>query len=150
MGGPGGGQSIVMPPPPGDLGGQKGAPPYGPGGPAAGGTVPNISQERRPGMPKPTMHAMVKAAGLTEEDISDYDALSDAEIDEHIDAVAKTAADIQFRMSMRQNNFEKKSKKVYATEDLYELPIDSTLKITIDKVPPKFRKEYWSSDIIVE
>lgn len=143
---PGGG--TVMPPaPPGLLGPNGigggvpggGPPAAGPNPSTGGGTVPPISNERRPGMPRPA-RLLLKTAGLTEEEIDQFDSMSDEDIDQTIHEGKQQIEAIEWRKRMRMTPFERRLARTYETEDMSKLAVDTSEKIVIDRVPPRVRK----------
>lgn len=144
---PGGGTVMPPPPPgllgPGGMGGTVpggGPPPTGPGSSTPGSTVPPISNERRPGMPRPA-RLLLKTAGLTDEEIDEYDKLSDQEIDAQIHEAKEQISAIEWRKKMRMTPFERRLARAYETEDMTKLAVADD-KIVIDRVPPKVRRDY--------
>jgi hypothetical protein len=141
--GPGG---IIMPPPPPDLtpsGVLDTGPPGGaiqPLNPGPPGAAPQISHEPRPGMPT-AARLILKTAGFEDKDLDQLDALSDDEIDEQIRLAKQAIDDIEFRKRMRKTARERREERIFETEDITKLSM-SDEKIVIDKVPPKFRREY--------
>lgn len=148
---PAGGGALVMPPPPVGMGGGGAGMPFG-GGPGAGvgvrppGAAPDISSERRPGMPAAgpgaggrslLMSSWIKQAKLDEEEVKTWDALSDDEIDQEVGHMKKVVADCEFRKRMKKSNIERK----FATEDIMALAESNDPPIVIDRVPPKLRNE---------
>ncbi|MEM3008386.1 MAG: hypothetical protein QXY15_10090, partial [Candidatus Nitrosotenuis sp.] len=141
------GARNVMPPPPPDLGlgpggaGQPvpggGPPPRGAIEPGPRGAVPEISNERRPGMP---LSSTLKMAGITDEEMIALDSLTDQEIDEKIAALQQQLNDIEFRKRMRRTASENKAARQFETDDMTKLALADD-KIVIDKVPPKLRKD---------
>lgn len=149
----GGGGGTIMPPAPPDLGpgGMGGTVPGGgppptaplPGGPA--GTIPQVSNERRPGMPT-AAKLLLKSAGVASEEFEEFanemDSVSDAEIDQHIAALQVEVNEIEFRKKMRKTAREHRETRVFETEDVeMDLKLSSTEKKVIDRVPPKVRRD---------
>jgi hypothetical protein len=135
---PGGGGGTVMPEPPPDLGsGGTGGPTPGGGPPPASpatsgpaGSVPAVSNERRPGMPT--------AASVSVE-----------ELDERIAACKQTLSDMDDARRQRTASSTKKLAQRVAAHDEPELKWDWTKKIVIDKVPRSVReamKQYGLDD----
>lgn len=143
---PGGG-TVMPPPPPGLLGPNGigggvpggGPPAAGPNPSTGGGTVPPISNERRPGMPRPA-RLLLKTAGLTEEEIDQFDSMSDEDIDQTIHEGKQQIEAIEWRKRMRMTPFERRLARTYETEDMSKLAVDTSEKIVIDRVPPRVRK----------
>lgn len=142
-GGPGG---IVMPPPPGDIGPPAGVSDTGPPGgiqplnPGPAGTVPQISHEPRPGMPI-AARIILKTAGFEDTDLDSLDVMTDEEIDGQIKEAQKAIDDIEFRKRMRRTAREHRESRIFETDDITKLA-QGEGKVVIDKVPPKFRREY--------
>jgi hypothetical protein len=91
-------------------------------------------------MPRPA-RLLLKTAGLTDEEIDEYDKLSDEEIDAHIHEAAQQIQAIEWRKKMRMSPFERRLARAYETEDMTKLAVADEV-IVIDKVPPKVRREY--------
>jgi len=151
-GGGGGGGGMVMPPAPGDLGpGGMGGPVPGGGPPPAGpipsgpaGSVPPVSNERRPGMPTAAV-VMLKSAGVTNAEFEQFAQemaeVTDEEIDNHIAAMKVALDEVNFRKQMSKTAREHRQDRVFETEDASMLKISSTEKKVIDRVPPKVRRD---------
>lgn len=145
--GPAGG-GIIMPPPPPDIGGVNEGVirPLNPGSP---GAAPQISREPRPGTPRPPRPGMptaarliLKTAGFEDQELDELDLLTDEEIDHQIREASKAIADIEFRKRMRKTARERSQERYFETDDIMKLSVAEGEKIVIDRVPPKFRREY--------
>jgi hypothetical protein len=148
---PGGGGGMIMPPPPPGLGPNGvggpvpggGPPPAGPVTPgSASGTVPDVSNERRPGMPTAAVHAFLRTAGadMTDEVLSGLDAMSDEQIDTVLHEAQTQINEIEWRKKMRQSPRERRANRVFQSDNQEDLKM-SDEKIVIDRVPPKVRKD---------
>jgi hypothetical protein len=118
MGGPGmGGGGFVMPPPPAGLGGGSVGPTIPGGPPAMGalpagprGTVPEISSERRPGMP------MASSLNV-ESSYSPNDTLSIEEIETRIAHVHQLQVKLEADRRNRQATAASKKREVISAEE---------------------------------
>ena len=121
---------IVMPPPPPGLGTPPGGAPPIPGGSSGGagnmGARPPISDERRPGMPKPV------GASFAE--------LDPEEVDRRLAGLKETMIEIE--LSKRSRRIKESSKRTVVAADEPELKWDMrrSSRVVIDKVPPAFRR----------
>ena len=162
MGGPGGvevgapmpsGGGMVMPPPPpglgpGGIGGATpggGPPPIGPNSPSTpGATVPPVSNERRPGMPRPSKFLRQAMASMfpdmSDEEFNEFESMDDESIDTAVHEARQQILAIEWKKRIRQSPFERRLARAYETEDMTKLSIDNSKKIVIDKVPPRVRK----------
>jgi len=92
-------------------------------------------------MPRPA-RLLLKTAGLTDEEIDEYDKLTDEEIDHQIHDAHEKIAAIEWRKKMRMTPFERRLARAYETEDMSKLAVAENEKIVIDRVPPKVRRDY--------
>lgn len=156
----GGGGGIMMPPMPGGLGPGGiggsvpggGSPPGSPISPGSAGTIPQVSNERRPGMPTANVRlarAAMKQAGVSDEDINLYESLSDDEIDSRIAHCQQQISEIEFRKRMTKTANEYKLEIISAEDDGIEWSGEIAMqkaasgqKIVIDRVPPKVRRDF--------
>lgn len=93
-------------------------------------------------MPQFAKAMFAKVANLSEEELDEIDAMSDAEIDTRI-TEAKTVLDgIEWRKRMRQTPFERRQARLFETNDATkELTLNEDEKVIIDRVPPKVRRD---------
>ena len=156
--GPPMGGGMVMPPVPPGLGAPgMGGMPFNPGlvpggaapgypalGPGGRGTVPGISNERRPGGRPGFASAKfaMRLAGVEEEEINEWEAMSDSEIEEVVLSYAKVIEDAEWRKKMRRTAREHRELRTFEVPDGRLLKESSTEKIILDRVPPRFRKSY--------
>lgn len=141
--GPSGGGGMVMPPVPPGIGPQLGpggvggpvpgggAPPTRPISPGGAGTVPPVSNERRPGMPTAASHMVSEAS-------DSVSALSDETLTQRI-AACKQQLDAIEDTKRKRKSDERQVRRVRANSQP-ELEWDWTKKIVIDKVPPSIRE----------
>ncbi len=159
MGGPGGvdvgapapgGSGMVMPPPPpdlggGGLGGPEGPPPTSPLNPGGPGTVPQVSNERRPGMP--TASLAFKVAGIEDSEIDEWESWSDDVIEAKVSFLRQTLVDIEFKKKLNRSAWERREQREFEIEDMNMLKIAANNeKIVIDRVPPKIRAALLNGD----
>lgn len=164
MGGPGGvdvgapgasgdGGTVMPPPPPelgpGGIGGVTpggGPPPAGPIPPGPAGSIPEVSNERRMGMPT-AAKSFLKSAGISEEEYDEFETMTDEDIDSAIHESKKQVDAIEWRKKMRRTASESRAQRSFETDDSEkELTLDKTSKVVIDLVPPKVRKDIKSGD----
>ncbi len=145
---PGDGGTVMPPPPPelgpGGIGGTPlggGPPPTGPIPPGPAGSIPDVSNERRKGMPT-AAKAFLKSAGISEEEYTEFETMTDEDIDTAIHESKKQVDAIEWRKKMRRTASESRAQRTFETDDSEkELTLDKTSKVVIDLVPPKVRKD---------
>lgn len=90
-------------------------------------------------MPRPA-RLLLKTAGLTEEEIDQFDSMSDEDIDQTIHEGKQQIEAIEWRKRMRMTPFERRLARTFETEDMSKLAVAEDEKIVIDRVPPRVRK----------
>lgn len=84
--------------------------------------------------------AMLKQANISEEELAEFEAMSDADIDAQIHEANEQIKAIEWRKQWRMTPFERRANRLFETEDASTLEeLDD--KIVIDRVPPKVRRD---------